>query len=234
MELELDHYAVLTFDCFGTLIDWERGIAAGFAPVLRRHGLKVSRQTLLETYADAEARTESGPYRPYRDVLRESMIRVGERLGFSPTADEADAFAASIEHWPPFPDSVEGLRRLRTRYSLGAITNCDDDIFRATSRVLGDPFRWTVTAQQARAYKPAEWVFRLTLDRVGVPSGRVLHVAQSLYHDHLPAKRLGLATVWVNRRRRRRGGGATPRVTAPPEPDLVVPDLAALADLAGV
>jgi 2-haloacid dehalogenase len=232
--VDLDRFSVLTFDCFGTLIDWEAGIAAGLRPILRAHRVRVSRAVLLEAYAAAEAAAEAGPYRPYRDILRETVIRIGSALGFSPTVDEADAFAVSIERWPPFPDSVDALARLRRRYALGAVTNCDDDLFSSTSRALGDPFRWIVTAQQARAYKPAEWVFRLALDRVGVPASRVLHVAQSTYHDHLTARRLGLATVRVNRRQRRRGSGATLPVDDAPRADLEVPDLLTLAELAGV
>jgi 2-haloacid dehalogenase len=122
------------------------------------------------------------------------------------------------------------LRRLRPRFRLGVLTNCDDDLFAASNRRLGVDFDWIVTAQQVGSYKPDERNFHVMLKRLGLPPERIVHVAQSLYHDHVPAKNLGLATAWVNRRRDRPGFGATPRATA--SPDLEVPDLRTLAGLA--
>jgi 2-haloacid dehalogenase len=165
-------------------------------------------------------------------VLREVLIGIGDRLEFDVVAAEADHFAGSVVDWPPFADSADALARLATRFGLGVITNCDDDLFAASSRLLGDPFRWVITAQQVRSYKPAERNFEVALERIGVPRERVLHVAQSLYHDHVTAHELGLATAWVNRRGGREGSGATPRAIA--APDLETPDMATLASLAGV
>src|SRR6266540_5512240 len=121
--LDFDRFAVLTFDCYGTLIDWESGILAAMRPIAQAHGNRADDATLLETYAAAEADAEAGPYRPYADILREAVITVGDRLDFSPTAKEADAFAASIVTWPAFPDSADALARLRTRFKLAALTN---------------------------------------------------------------------------------------------------------------
>jgi 2-haloacid dehalogenase len=229
---DIGSFEVLTFDCYGTLIDWEAGILAAARPVLAAHGIRFADEDLLTLFGHLESGVEAGPFRPYRDVLRQVLISMGDRLGFDPLAEEADRFAASVADWPAFPDSADALARLAARYGLGAITNCDDDLFAASSHRLGDPFRWVVTAQEAGTYKPAHHNFELALERIGVPRERVLHVAQSLYHDHVPARELGLSTAWVNRRKGRPGSGATPPANATPA--LEVPDMATLAGLAGV
>jgi 2-haloacid dehalogenase len=228
--MDFDAFDVLTFDCYGTLIDWEAGIAAGLGRVLEAHGVDAPAEALLEAYAGHEAAIEAGPYRPYREVLAAALRAVCADRGVDATEAEADAFGASVGDWPAFPDSAAALTRLHERFGLGVITNCDDDLFAASSRRLGLTFDWIVTAQQARRYKPNPRGFELAFERIGLPPSRILHVAQSLFHDHVPAKRLGLSTVWVNRRHDRRGGGATPPANA--TPDLVVPDMATLADLA--
>ncbi|HEV2005542.1 MAG TPA: HAD-IA family hydrolase, partial [Candidatus Limnocylindrales bacterium] len=185
---------------------------------------------VLARYAGHEAELEAGPYRSYREVLGLAMSAVGGDYGAEPTAAELAAFGGSVGDWPPFSDSADALRRLHERFRLGVVTNCDDDLFDASSRPLGVTFDWVVTAQQARRYKPNPRGFELAFERIGLPTSRILHVAQSLFHDHVPAKRLGLATVWVNRRHGRAGTGATPPANA--TPDLVVPNMATLADLA--
>ena len=230
--LDFERFEVLSFDCYGTLIDWETGILTALRPILATHGVRVEDDQALAAYAAAESAAEAGPYQVYAAVLRAALIGIGDRLGFSPVAEEADRFAASILDWPPFPDSVEALQRLGRRYGLAALTNCDDALFAASSRRLGDPFSWVITAEQLRSYKPAPRNFLAAIDRIGVAPDRLLHVAQSLYHDHVPAKQLGLHTVWVNRLGRREGTGATP-VAAGVQPDLEVPDLATLVSLAG-
>ena len=133
--------------------------------------------------------------------------------------------------WPAFPDSAAALARLQARFRLGVITNCDDDLFAASDRRLGVTFDWVITAQQAGATSPARATSSSPFERIGLPPTRILHVAQSLFHDHVPAKALGLSTVWVDRRRDRPGCGATPPAAA--TPDLAVPDMATLAELAG-
>ncbi len=230
--LDIGSFEVLTFDCYGTLIDWEAGILAAVRPVLAVHGIGITDADVLTVFGEIESGVEAGPYRPYRDVLCQVLISMGDRLGFDPVAVEANRFGASVADWPAFPDSAVALRQLATRYGLGVITNCDDDLFAVSSRRLGDPFRWAVTAQQAGSYKPALRNFEIALEGIGVPRERVLHVAQSLYHDHVPAHELGLSTVWVNRRSGRPRNGATP--VASGAPDLEVPDLATLATLARV
>jgi 2-haloacid dehalogenase len=198
--------------------------------VLDAHGVESGDDEILETYARHEAELESGPYLTYREVLGRSLRGVGADLGFEPTGAEVERFSVSVGHWPAFPDSSEALHRLHERYRLAAITNCDDDLFAASAERLGVDFDWVITAQQARSYKPSANNFELAFTRIGVPRERVLHVAQSLFHDHVTAKSLGMTTVWVDRRQGREGSGATPPAEA--RPDLTVPDMRTLADLA--
>jgi 2-haloacid dehalogenase len=227
MALDFGRFDALTFDCYGTLIDWEAGLAQAFAPVLAAHGATAPADDLLERYARHEARTEAGPYLSYRDVVAEGLRGTAAELGFEPTAAELAAFGAAVADWPPFADSAAALARLRERFRLGVITNCDDDLFAASARRLETEFDWVVTAQQARAYKPAAACFELAFERIGLPRERILHVAQSLYHDHVTAQRLGLTSVWIDRRRGRPGSGATPAAEA--APDAVYGSMAELA-----
>jgi 2-haloacid dehalogenase len=225
--IDFGRFDALTFDCYGTLIDWETGLLRAFAPVLAAHGAEAGDEDLLERYGRHEAAAEAGPYLRYRDVLAAGLRGVGEELGFAPTPAEIEAFGASVADWPPFPDSADALARLRERFVLGVITNCDDDLFAASSAKLGDPFSMVVTAQQVEAYKPDERGFHEAFARLDLPPERVLHVAQSLFHDHVTAKRLGLASVWIDRRAGRAGPGATPAAAA--APDAVFGDMASFA-----
>jgi 2-haloacid dehalogenase len=199
-------------------------------PVVGAHGLTVPDGRVLELYADLEAAAEAGPYRPYSEVLAAVVRGLGERLGFRATPAEVARLADSVGEWPAFPDTPAALAALRRRFKLAVISNVDDALFAASAERLGVDFDWVITAQRARSYKPSTRPFRMALERIGGPEERLVHVAQSLYHDHVPAKRLGLDTVWVNRRRGEPGTGATPPATA--QPDLEVPDLRTLAGIA--
>ena len=223
-------FDALTFDCYGTLIDWETGIVDALRPLLEGHGVDADPEALLEAFARREAALEAGPYLRYADVLAGCLRGLGEELGFEPTEAEAAAFGRSAGDWPAFPDSPPALARLKERFRLGVITNCDDDLFAASNRRLGVAFDWVVTAEQARGYKPRVENFEFAFARIDVARERILHVAQSLFHDHVPAKGLGMTTVWVDRRRGRAGSGATPPAAA--TPDLTVADLRGLAALA--
>jgi 2-haloacid dehalogenase len=228
--LDLDAFDVLTFDCYGTLIDWETGLLAALRRPLAAHGVDAADESLLEAFARHEAELEAGPYRRYREVLGGVLTAMLDHFGQVPTADEVAEFGGSVADWPAFGDSAAALARLHSRFKLGVITNCDDDLFAASERRLGVTFDWVVTAQQSKRYKPNPRGFELAFERIGLPPSRILHVAQSLFHDHVTAKRLGLQTVWVDRRAGRAGGGATPPAEA--TPDLTVPDMATLAALA--
>jgi 2-haloacid dehalogenase len=228
--LDFDAFDVLTFDCYGTLIDWETGLLDALRAPLAAHGVDAPDDAVLEAFARHEAELEAGPYRPYRDVLGGVLTAMLEHFGQRPSPAEVAAFGGSVEDWPAFPDSAAALATLHSRFKLGVITNCDDDLFAASEARLGVDFDWVVTAQQAKRYKPNPRGFELAFERIGLPPSRILHVAQSLFHDHVTAKRLGLRTVWVDRRGDRPGSGATPPTDA--TPDLTVRDMATLAALA--
>src|SRR6185503_1830846 len=229
-ELDFDDFDVLTFDCYGTLIDWEAGLLAAFRAPLAAHGITAADQDVLTAFARHEAELEAGPYRPYRGVLGEVLGQMVGHFGGEATAEERAVFGGSVADWPAFADSGAALARLHARFKLAVITNCDDDLFAASERRLGIRFDEVVTAQQAKRYKPNPRGFELMFERLGIPPARILHVAQSLFHDHVPAQRLGLSTVWVDRRGAQPGSGATPPATA--TPDLTVPSMAALAAVA--
>jgi 2-haloacid dehalogenase len=225
--LNFDQFEVLTFDCYGTLIDWESGLWAALSPIFANHRVTVALDNALELYGELESEAERGPYRDYKAVLRTVLEGLGSRLGFTPTPDELERFAVSVKEWPAFPDSPRALRALKTKYKLAIISNIDDDLFASSAQRLQVPFDWVITAQQVKSYKPSLNNFRVAFERLGLPQSRILHVAQSLFHDIAPAKTLGLATVWVNRRHGKAGSGATPSAQA--RPDLEVPDLQSLA-----
>jgi 2-haloacid dehalogenase len=230
--LDFGRFDVLTFDCYGTLIDWEAGILAGLRALLEPRGVTADDDDLLERYARHEAAIEAGPYLRYREVLARALAGVCAELGAAPapTPGELATFGGSVADWPAFPDSADALARLHDRFRLAVITNCDDDLFAASARRLATEFDFVVTAQQCGSYKPSLRNFEIAFDRIDRPRDRILHVAQSLFHDHVPAKALGLASVWIDRRHDRPGSGATPPVAA--TPDLAVPGMAAFADLA--
>jgi len=222
MTTDIDYGAfdALTFDCYGTLIDWEAGILAGLRTALSPRGVDRPDDELLEGYAATEAAIEEGPYLRYRQILAHSIQIVGEELETTISDADAATFGSSVADWPAFPDSAAALARLKTRFRLGVLTNCDDDLFAASNERLGIEFDWIVTAQQVGSYKPNERNFAALFERLaahGVGRDRILHVAQSLFHDHAPAKRLGMTTVWIDRRHDRPGTGATPPADAKPD-----------------
>jgi 2-haloacid dehalogenase len=228
--LDFARFEALTFDCYGTLIDWEAGISRALAVALLAHEIAPDSEELLQRYAVHEAALEAGPYRRYREILAEASRGVGRDYGVELSDEAADVFGGSVGDWPAFPDSAVALNALASRFRLGVITNCDDDLFALSNRRLGVTFDWVITAQQLGSYKPDPRNFELAFERMGLPRERVLHVAQSLFHDHVPAKTLGLTTVWIDRRRERPGFGATPPAEA--TPDLTLPDMASLAEAA--
>jgi len=229
-DLDYGAFDALTFDCYGTLIDWETGILAGLRAALDPLGVAAQDEDLLAEFAVAEAAHEAGPYRRYREILGACLGEIGAAHGVAPGPAALAAFGGSVLDWPAFPDSAAALAALKSRFRLGVITNCDDDLFAGSNRRLGVTFDWIVTAQQAGGYKPRIANFELAFERIGLPRERILHVAQSLFHDHVPARALGLSTVWIDRRQGRPGGGATPAAAA--SPDAVFPDMANFAEAA--
>ncbi len=219
-------FQAITFDCYGTLIDWESGILKVLRPLLFEHGKPTPDQEILALFAELEPAIQSAAYSPYRFVLEEIVRAVGQRFGFSVSTDEARSLAASLKNWMPFPDTVPALRALKSKYRLGIISNIDDDLFSETAHHLPIAFDWVITAEQARAYKPARAIFELALKKVGLAPKKLLHAGQSVFHDVIPAKQMGISTVLV----RRRGPGAVKPAAA--QPDLEVPDLKTLAEMA--
>jgi 2-haloacid dehalogenase len=225
--LDFNRFEILTFDCYGTLINWEAGLLPAIHRVLAAHGKDIDDATILKLYGDFEQRAEQGTYQPYRKVL-ESVVRdFGKELGFTPTAEEMRSLPDSLPGWKPWPDTVAALRQLKNKFRLAILSNVDDDLFAGTRPQLGVEFDEVITAQQAQAYKPSLKLFELALSRVNAPAHRVLHVGQSIYHDVIPAQALGLATVWVNRPSACPGVGAVKAAEA--KPDLTLTSLAELA-----
>lgn len=222
---------VLTFDVFGTLVDWETGIAGAIAPVLQEQGITVDVDELLRAYARAESAEQAGPYRPYREVLRRTLAGMAKDLGFRVTGDNASALVDSLPRWPLFADTSRSLARLAQGRSLGVISNVDEDLFAPVRSRLGARIEHVVTAESVRAYKPDPAPFeamRARLHAEGIPADRWLHVAQSGYHDIGPTRELGIACAHV-RRDAGRPCHATPEApegTGPAE--LQVADLDAL------
>ena len=232
--MQLTDFSTLSFDCYGTLIDWETGIADTLRPWAVGQGLELDDEALLVAFAAAESRLQQTvPDMPYPALLEASFAGLAEELGRPAGAPERAAFAQSVADWPAFADSPAALAYLKRHYRLVILSNVDNRSFGYSNRRLGVEFDLVLTAQDIGAYKPDPRNFRALIDRLaelGVAKGRILHVAQSLFHDHVPAKRAGLATCWINRRLGKQGGGAT---FPPPErvtPDWEFPSLEALAD----
>jgi 2-haloacid dehalogenase len=233
MVRQLQDFDALSFDCYGTLIDWETGIGAVLREWAIRRGLDLDIESLLTFYAAHEARAErEDPGAPYPEILARSIRGIGDELGAEVSDDDARALALSVPDWPEFADSPAALSSLAGRYKLIILSNVDRESFRASNERLGVKFTSVLTAEDVGSYKPDPRNFdALTAEarRQGVAEGRLLHVAQSLFHDHMPARRAGLPTAWINRRHDRPGWGATPEPSAPVTPDWEFPSMSAFA-----
>lgn len=217
-------YDVITFDCYGTLVDWEGGISSAIASAAARAGIAVEPSRALDLYMAIEPVVEAEAYRSYRHVLTETARRVAARLDWTISADEAAFLPDSLPEWPVFEDTRAGLRRLANAgYRLGILSNVDDDLLEATRALLDSPFEagLIVTAQAVGSYKPAHGHFEEALRRLG--GARWLHSAQSWFHDVVPATELGIPVAWVNRNREELGPGGAP--------DPVVTSIGELAEV---
>jgi 2-haloalkanoic acid dehalogenase type II len=232
--VNLGDFDALSFDCYGTLIHWEAGIAA----VLRRwadaHDVGATDEELLTAYSTHEAQAELAyPSDLYPVILARSMRALGAELGVPVGDEEADDLGSSVPDWPAFDDSAEALERLSRRYALIILSNVDRASFAASNERLGVRFTSIVTAEDVGSYKPSPRNFEALgreIDRLGISRGRLLHVAQSLFHDHVPAKAFGLPTVWINRRHADPGWGATPEPPSAVTPDWTFASMAEFAD----
>ena len=218
----MEPFDIITFDCYGTLIDWEAGIISAFQSEAAKDRVELNGDQIIAVYSAEEPAIESGPYCQYREVLGETARRVAARLGWKLSADRASFLAASLPFWKPFADTNPALERLASRFKLGILSNIDDDLLAATRRHFSVDFDLVVTAQQVKSYKPGTAHFEEAMARAG--GKRLLHAAQSYFHDVVPACKLGIPVVWVNRK----GSSVEP---GGPLPTHEVRDLAELASL---
>jgi 2-haloacid dehalogenase len=230
----LSDFSALSFDCYGTLIDWESGIVAALAPLLARAGADHPRDSILEAFARLEVRQqEVTPDMLYADLLAEVHGQLAAEWDVPRDPAEDAAFGRSIADWPAFPDTVEALRYLKQHFRLIILSNVDRTSFRATNDRLGVTLDAIYTAQDIGSYKPDPRNFAYLMDRVteqGIPREKLLHVAQSLFHDHVPAQAIGLATAWIDRRHAADGWDATAPVSPDVRYDFLFTSLGALAD----
>src|SRR5438067_2222307 len=205
----MPRYDVITFDCYGTLIDWESGIANAFLNAAAADGLTLTREGVLRAYADTEHRVQAQAYRSYRDILRDTAVRVAAIFGWALTAERAGFLDDSLPAWQPFPDTNAALERLAAVSRLGILSNIDDDLLAATRKHFTVDFDIIVTAQQVRSYKPGPAHFQTAQTLIGAASW--LHAAESNFHDIVPTNALGIDNAWTNRQRQDPLPGATPK-----------------------
>jgi 2-haloacid dehalogenase len=217
----------LTFDCYGTLIDWEKGILAAVTPFFERVGSPIPAEAVLRSFVAHEARLEATGWRSYREILRGVLAGMAADLNLRISESELNLLSDSLPDWPPFPDTVSSLQTLAKRFRLAILSNTDDALFAETQKRLAVRFDEIITAEQLNSYKPGRAHFHEALRRLNVPVSQVLHVAQSLYHDHVPAQELGFRTAWINRPSLLAGTGLAPPVQV--KPTLIFSDLAGLA-----
>jgi 2-haloacid dehalogenase len=231
--IDFGKFKALTFDCYGTLIDWDTGISELVQPWLREMNSQVPPDLVASTFALMQAKhQQTSPTLLYPDVLRRSWRDIEEQFGWDENSDHANAFAQSVPYWPPFADSLESLRYLNRHYKLGILSNVDNASLAGTLQSLDVPFLLTVTAEDVGSYKPGQPHFDAAFSRLaqhGISKSEILHVAQSKHHDIVPGRKLGLTTVWVNRRHGKKGTGAT--LAAEADPTLTVNSLADLVAL---
>jgi len=230
--MRLSQFKALSFDCYGTLIDWETGIVEALRPLGERAG--TAPEQMLAAYGPIEHETEEAfPALPYSQLLEKVHAGLCEQLGVAPNAEEATAFGASVGDWPAFPDSAEALAYLKRHFQLIILSNVDRKSFAGSNRRLGVEFDQILTAEEIGSYKPDLRNFDYLLARAGeagIAKDELLHTAQSLFHDHVPANRMGIASAWIDRRHAKPGGGATVLPDPVPHFDFRFTSLGELAE----
>jgi 2-haloacid dehalogenase len=238
MTENLRQYKALTMDCYGTLIDWESGIWDALQPLLLKNNRRdITRQIALEAHAVIESDQQAEtPGMIYPQILATVHIAFARQFNLETTDDLNEAFGKSVAHWPAFPDAADALRRLQQHFKLVILSNIDNHSFAASNSKLGVKFDAIYTAQDMGAYKPTPANFDYMLEKLeadhNILAGEILHTAQSLFHDHVPAKNIGLSSAWIDRQNLSEGEnwGATARVDQRPEVDFIFPTMQALAD----
>lgn len=236
--MRLSDFSVLTFDCYGTLIDWETGMMAALQPLTGRASRTLTRDEVLQAHALHESSQQrQTPAKPYRELLPIVYRRLAEQWGVHVSHEDCAAYGRSVGDWPAFPDTVAALRYLQRFYRLVILSNVDNLSFAGSARRLEVPFDAVVTAEDAGSYKPDPANFDYLLERLGhglggVAVGRadILHTAESLFHDHVPANAAGLASCWIHRRHAQDGFGATMDPGTLPYTDFRFTSMGAMAD----
>ena len=231
--MRLSDFEALIFDCYGTLIDWETGMGKRLEPWAKRHGITLSKDAMLEKFNGIEHRWETThPRMPYPTFLTNVHREFARELGAPADDSEAEGFGAAIGEWLPFPDSVAALAQLKRHYKLVILSNVDKASVAKSAAHLGNLFDLILTAEEIGSYKPARRNFEVLIERLaalGVAKEKILHTAQSLFHDHEPANRMGLKSAWIDRRAGKTGTGATVAVTRMPHIDFRFVTLGAMA-----
>ena len=231
--MKLTDFQALTFDCYGTLIDWETGMIDALKPLTERVGRGLSRNEILEAHARHESSQQTWtPAKRYCDLLAVVYKRLAEEWGVVATREECEAYGESVKDWPAFADTPQALRYLKQHYKLAILSNVDNTSFSFSNKKLGVDFDAIYTAEDIGSYKPSERNFNYMLEKLGtlgVAKGQILHTAESLFHDHVPASRLGLNSCWIHRRHADQGFGATMNPGEMPKVDFRFDSLAALA-----
>jgi len=232
--MKLSDFKALTFDCYGTLIDWETGMLAALQPLAGKAGGRLTREAILEAHGRHEAAQErTTPHMRYSDLLAVVYKRLAEEWGLPARWDEAQAYGASIKDWPAFPDSAEALAYLKKHYRLAVLSNVDNASFAFSNARLGVVFDAIYTAEDIGSYKPSVRNFDYMLEKLtglGLTKRDILHTAQSLYHDHEPAGAIGLAHCWIDRRAGKAGFGAVVPTAGETKVDFQFPTLGAFAE----
>ncbi len=232
--MKLTDFKALTFDVYGTLIDWETGIMNGLKPLTDKVSRTMSRNDILETHAHYESAAQTQtPAKIFSDILAVVYKRLAEEWGVKVTWEECLTYGASVEHWPAFNDSAEALAYLRDHFKLIVLSNVDNASFVYSDRKLGSPFHAVYTAGDIGSYKPSSSNFDYmlaNLERLDIAKQDILHTAESMFHDHVPANAFGLANCWIYRRHNQEGFGATPHPGAMPAYDFVFNSMAELVE----
>jgi 2-haloacid dehalogenase len=196
----MSQFELLTFDCYGTLIDWELGMKNALKMLVKKKNLSISIENLPKRYIQIELGVEQERYRKYREVLTISVRRLFNELGIELTSDEEKIFVDTIPTWPPFKETKQVLEQLKKKYKLAILSNIDEDIIQQSIKLIGVKFDGVITAEQVKSYKPNFEHWKRMIKNFGLPKDKVLHIAASYIHDIVPAKELDFKTVWVNRK----------------------------------
>jgi 2-haloacid dehalogenase len=206
----MSEFSLLTLDCYGTLIDWKRGMQNALEGLVTKHNLDLDIESLADRYIEIELNIEQQGYRKYREILALGVRKLFEEKGVKLDSDEAGIFADTIRKWPPFEETTEVLRILKKAFKLAILSNIDEDLIKDSIRLMGVEFDAVITAEQVKSYKPSSGHWEKIMDEFQFPRERILHVAASYIHDIVPAKELGFRAAWINRENEKPRGKTKP------------------------